>query len=147
MRPALNRGRSGKAAESFWRLDPDRADEVWKRLWKKERKQVWRGAMEVTRREGGTQADYKELSEEQQAIVRRVQNGDMNGNDVTGPTAEDLKKLAADTEGLSRTVSEISQALPTQAAKETLQKASEKAKKAIRREQERSQSRGRGGRR
>ncbi|MCS4201913.1 relaxase/mobilization nuclease domain-containing protein [Salinibacter ruber] len=147
IRTALNRGRSGKAAEAFWRLDPDRADEVWKRLWKKERKQVWRGAMKVTRREGGTQADYKELSEEQQAIVRRVQNGDMNGNDVTGPTAEDLKKLAADTEGLSRTVSEISQALPTQAAKETLQKASEKAKKAIRREQERSQSRGRGGRR
>ncbi|MCS4198328.1 relaxase/mobilization nuclease domain-containing protein [Salinibacter ruber] len=147
IRPALNRGRSGKAAEAFWRLDPDRADEVWKRLWKKERKQVWRGAMKVTRCEGGTQADYKELSEEQQAIVRRVQNGDMNGNNVTGPTAEDLKKLAADAEGLSKTVSEISQALPTQAAKETLQKASEKAKKAIRREQERSQSRGRGGRR
>jgi hypothetical protein len=149
IRPALDRGEALDAARSFQELDA-RRDKVWARLRDREKDQILRGIAESRRRSVGTQKAYESLSEEEQAVAVRAQMSGMTGRE-DDRIAEELVEVAKSKEGLSGTVADIEDSLPSQSSAEVLRSAFEKAKQMEEKQsrgggEDGSQSRGWGGR-
>jgi hypothetical protein len=149
IRPALSRGDKLNAAQAFQKVDDTRREEIWRRLRDGEKRQVLHGIAELRRRSVGTQAAYEGLSEAEQAVAVRAQMSGMTGRE-DDRIAEELVALAEGREGLSGTVADIEEALPSRGSVEVLHSAFEKANQVMEKGrgggEDESQSRGWGGR-
>ena len=130
IRPALSRGDELNAAQAFQKVDDARRDEVWSNLRDREKDQVLHGIAELRRRSVGTQAAYEKLSEEQKAVAVHAQMSGMTGQE-DGQVAEGLVEVAKRKEGLSGTVADIEEALPSRGSVEVLHSAFEKANQVM----------------
>lgn len=130
IRPALSRGDELNAAQAFQKVDDARRDEVWSNLRDREKDQVLHGIAELRRRSVGTQTAYEKLSEEQKAVAVHAQMSGMTGQE-DGQVAEGLVEVAKRKEGLSGTVADIEEALPSRGSVEVLHSAFEKANQVM----------------
>ncbi|WP_251961656.1 hypothetical protein [Salinibacter ruber] len=130
IRPALSRGDELNAAQAFQKVDDARRDEVWSNLRDREKDQVLHGIAELRRRSVGTQKAYESLSEGQKAVAIHAQMSGMTGQE-DGRVAEELVEVAKSKEGLSGTVADIEEALPSRGSVEVLHSAFEKANQVM----------------